>query len=390
MKIDFKENKGVTMIALVVTIVVLLIVIGITIEELLEEDQDLISKTESIKEKDEIAQVKEQARMDIARENIGALEEDGNTTLSTDEVRKILKGKSYIKEIKGDVIITKNGYELPIANIYNDLEAIVGEKVTGSSRSYTKNGKTAIIPPGYSIVSGNDDIDKGLIISNVENDKANSSAKGNHYVWVPVNSKEEWKLNTSYGGSYTPTESNTQSGELPDGITVDTIVKAGGFYIARYEAGKPDNFDAKTSVPLSMKNKEVWTLKDFGSSPEGVIKSAQSIVSNKYVKSGLVTGIGWDVTMNWLANSGVRISTWYGNSSGTAKVTGYDYYNRIYDLAGNYWDFTGESCDDWPYVVRGGSYAQKLGTPYRGFGGDVNTSVGSGTCTFRTALFVIK
>ena len=99
MKIDFKENKGVTMIALVVTIVVLLIVIGITIEELLEEDQDLISKTESIKEKDEIAQVKEQARMDIARENIGALEEDGNTTLSTDEVRKILKGKSYIKEI---------------------------------------------------------------------------------------------------------------------------------------------------------------------------------------------------------------------------------------------------------------------------------------------------
>lgn len=389
MKIDFKENKGVTIIALVVTIVVLLIVIGITIEEILEEDQDLIAKTESIKEKDEIAQVKEQVRMDIAKENIWALEEDGNTTLSAEEIRKIIKGKSYIKEIKGDVIITKNGYELPIADIYNDLVATVGEKVTGSSRQYTKNGKTAIIPPGYSIVSGVDDIDKGLVISDVENDFSYSS-KGNQYVWVPVNSKDEWKLNTSYTGSYIPTESNTQSGELPDGITVDTIVEAGGFYIARYEAGKPDDFDAKTSVPLSMKDKEVWTLKDFGSSPEGVIESAQSIVSNEYVKSGLVTGIGWDVTMNWLANSGVRVSTWYGNSSGTAKVTGYDFYNRIYDLAGNYWDFTGESCNDWPYVVRGGSYAQKLGTPYRGWGGDVNTSVGADTCTFRTALFVIK
>ena len=60
------KNKGITLIALVVTIVVLLILVGITIGSL-TSDNGVIKEARTAKEKAEIAGVEEQIEMAILK-----------------------------------------------------------------------------------------------------------------------------------------------------------------------------------------------------------------------------------------------------------------------------------------------------------------------------------
>ena len=68
-------------------------------------------------------------------------------------------------------------------------KAKVGEIVREKNKEYINNG-TAIIPVGFMIVPGADDVSKGLVISDnsedTEEDSNNIVAKGNQFVWVPV------------------------------------------------------------------------------------------------------------------------------------------------------------------------------------------------------------
>ena len=83
-------------------------------------------------------------------------------------------GKVTVKEdiTEGDIPTP------PVSNV-----AIPGEIVTGDeNKKYTKNG-TAIIPVGFAIVLGLDDVEEGLVISYVATDTDNV---GNKFVWIPV------------------------------------------------------------------------------------------------------------------------------------------------------------------------------------------------------------
>lgn len=68
-------------------------------------------------------------------------------------------------------------------------EILPGELVTGENKDYENNGK-AKIPVGFMIVPGVDDVSKGLVISDnpedTEEDPNNIVAKGNQFVWIPV------------------------------------------------------------------------------------------------------------------------------------------------------------------------------------------------------------
>ena len=66
------------------------------------------------------------------------------------------KAKNKTETVKGPITVTK-------------AMAKVGEIVTGESKEYEKNG-TAIIPPGFAIKPGCDDVSQGLVISDVAND----------------------------------------------------------------------------------------------------------------------------------------------------------------------------------------------------------------------------
>ncbi len=83
---------------------------------------------------------------------------------------------------------------------------------------------------------------------------------------------------------------------LPDGITdEETAVRnAKGFYISRYEAGKEG-----TDRLVSKKGATVWV-----SIPQETAKTTAKTMyaSNTHVKSALISGIQWDMTMAFISS----------------------------------------------------------------------------------------
>ncbi len=140
-----KEGKGITLIALVITIIVLLILAGVAIA-ILTEDNGLLNQIERATEETEKAEIIERAKtdiLDLQAENIseditiGQLKEVLNKYFEgvpeKDKLPKKLKSKSEY-----------GGYEIEILDIYNgtltditasEVNALIGQTVT----SYTEN-----------------------------------------------------------------------------------------------------------------------------------------------------------------------------------------------------------------------------------------------------------
>ena len=177
---------------------------------------------------------------------------------------------------------------------------------------------------------------------------------------------------------------------------IESIKKCGGFYIGRYELSKAG----------VQKNQPTLTYRDWYGL-YNACKDTKLHASDK-VKTGMIWGCQWDVTMNWLISSGAKTSdevnedssSWGNYSSTSVKandgtteikasgkiavlntgVTTYTMANNIYDLAGNCFEWTQEangSCR----ANRGGS-CNAGGAPssnYRGY----NTHPDSSTLSYR-------
>ena len=153
------------------------------------------------------------------------------------------------------------------------------------------------IPKGFTYKEGTKDT--GLVIQD-ENK--------NEFVWVTA-TESTYAKDTSFPSydNIKPTGDDT----LPKGITDETadVVKYGGFYIGRYEAGVPENqssIDGKSDstsnvkgVPVSKKDATVWTTITYYNAKA----NAESMISNEYVQTGLLTGKAWDTTCHWIEDS---------------------------------------------------------------------------------------
>ena len=220
------------------------------------------------------------------------------------------------------------------------------------------------IPKGFTYKEGTKDT--GLVIQD-ENK--------NEFVWVTA-TESTYAKDTSFPSydNIKPTGDDT----LPKGITDETadVVKYGGFYIGRYEAGIPEGDTSpsnKTGIPVSKKGAIVWASIDYTNSKA----SAESMISNEYVQTGLLTGKAWDTTCNWIKDSlnsinssaSLTNSRYSGNhidslapaneNSGTKRTAGFSEnwkVKNIYDLAGNVWEWTSEANDSY-FISRGGSYS---------------------------------
>lgn len=154
-------------------------------------------------------------------------------------------------------------------------------------------------------------------------------------------------------------------------VETESVLKYGGFYIGRYEAGA-DGSVRKNAYP----DRNI-TFVDAKTKAEAMYKD-DAIYG---VKSGLPSSSAWDATCNWLANTS---KTWeevyyssksWGNyrdkaigGQGTLYATGSsDRYeaNNIYDLAGNIQEWTTEiekNGENLANTARG-SYYQVIGNP---------------------------
>ena len=310
-----KERRGVTLIALVITIIVLLILAGVTIA-MLTGDNGIISKAMQAKNKTEEARKTEEAGLKKIENYINGKSAEAGVVIQD------------LKSIKSD------GTE----------GEVIGEKVSDGA------GGVVPIPSGFYYVGGT--AKSGTVISDNLADKdkykgqevVGTNLSGNQFVFIPVNGidlkyEQDHKYDGKYEYAYTTELSGyTSQSDWSDDSGESTSVKNyGGFFIGRYEAGYPDeikegtivNFknSATEKVPVSKAGVAAWNLVD-----QEIAKAASESMYNtadSKVKSKLVDSYAWDTTCKWLKNSGVIKE----DSEGKINSTNYgNYYDSTFTI----------------------------------------------------------
>ena len=404
-----RKNEGITLIALVITIIVLLILAGVTIAMLTGEN-GILSQANESKTKTEIAEAKERAQVDILGWQTKEMTEGRDGNLNDSIIKSILTGKEYVKDAKENSFIAKKGnHEILYSELYESTGGVVpptdegvhpGETATETKKdNYSDGTATATIPGGFTVsgIASEQKIDNGLVIYDIpkgvtpnwaEDTDADGvpdiQTKYNQFVWIPVKDEASYQRDLSYPSTYgatleyTPEGSTfTDTGYLPEGINqgADTaenneeaerksVLKYNGFYIGRYEAGK----DADGTTVVSKQNVTVYTKK-----PQIEFKEmAKRMYNNNIVKSAMSSGIQWDMVMHFVDGEydatgekkfNVRVydeTRHNGNAVVKSGKNNNDKVQNIYDLEGNAYEYVAEK-DNYrnnPFVYRGGYYAK--------------------------------
>ena len=119
LKKSHKASNGITLIALVITIIVLLILAGISIS-MLSGDNSILQKATDAKQTSERAEAKEQAQMDIMAYISDKTANHQDASLDDTKIQEILSdNKSYVKTANATSFITTKGeYEIPYSELY--------------------------------------------------------------------------------------------------------------------------------------------------------------------------------------------------------------------------------------------------------------------------------
>ena len=419
------KNKGVTLIALAVTIVVMLILAGVTIS-VLNGENGIVKQAQKAKEESKIKELKEKVRIDIAGKRV----ENINGELRVSVLKEILD--KYFDNVPVETQITSETklkakeeygkYEMKISDID------VGEITYETSYTIFKdvNGEQVPIPEGY-IVSENSDeniVNKGLVISD---------SRGNEYVWISctVNSssnklqykRTEWgvekdgtdnsraikdeltlkDIDVTYSKTDTDNGINEEiSKEIVAQINAEkeSIKKYGGYYIGRYEVGK----DNKTAVIKAEQEPYVnikWSK---------AYELAKGIGGGEGATTYLCSSYSWDTAINFIQNTtgknyATSIIGFNGNwksqevkdSSGKVikPVNTAQRLNtglttalcNIYDMGGNVGEFTTElnPGTSETVVLRGGNLDNTVPAGYRW---DFVSGIAGSYYGFRATLFL--
>lgn len=139
-----KTSNGITLIALVITIIVLLILAGISIS-MLSGDNSILQKATDAKTSSERSEAKEQAQIDIMAWITDKTANHQDASLNDEKIKEILSdNKSYVK-VAGDTSFTtaKGEYVIPYSELYksNDNPPSTGQKLTEiiTSEDYGKS-----------------------------------------------------------------------------------------------------------------------------------------------------------------------------------------------------------------------------------------------------------
>ena len=358
------HKRGISLIVLIVTIIVIIILAAAVILTITKNNPVSSAKEATFKEN--VTAMQDELSMYLSKKYT-----DNPTSFDKSSVN--LSGDSMVTELpstkkyKGKVSVI-NGKLVWNGETENNTEYKWFSEITDGATKKSEEWKDTIaeirdgvpIPKGFTYKEGTKDT--GLIIQD---------GNCNEFVWVPA-TESTYAKDTKFPG-VTPTGDDT----LPNGITDETadVVKYGGFYIGRYEAGVPEGDTStsnKTGVPVSKKGAIVWTDITYTNAKA----SAENMISNEYVQTGLLTGKAWDTTCNWIEGSlssinklaSLKDSRYYGNyknslapaneDSGTKRTAGFSENwktKNIYDLAGNVGEWTSEA-SSYGFFSRGGSY----------------------------------
>ena len=376
-----KFNQGITLVALVVTIVVLLILSSVSLNLVLG-DNGIIVKAKEAAETTAAAQEKEAMERNL-------LEKELENSLSTPAVEPT------------------DGVKIPTGFYY-----VGGTKASGIVISDNKNDK-----------------------NKYRNQKVvGTDLLGNQYVWIPCTTdssssdlqyaRTEWGVEvdgddnsraikdelTLTDASVTYSDADTANGinadvskEIVAQIKAEkaSVAQYGGYYIGRYEVGR----NSDTAV---VKYNQTPYASITWSTAYGL---AKKIITNSEVNSYLCSSYAWDTAVNFIQNNSTAknyatsIEGFNGNwnpqavkdpSGNVIKPAGTSQqlntglttqFCNIFDMGGNEAEFTTElnPGTSETVVLRGGSYYYNVPAGLRWDSGSGGAYIGHG---FRATLFL--
>ena len=373
------KNAGITLVGLVVTIIVLLILAGITINLTIGEG-GIIKRTQEAgknyieaaeKERNQLAEFLNHTDNIIANVNSG-----GNSTGNVPEIPKF-----------GTTIRTENS-----VNYISDGE-----------------GNEIPVPEGFKALEGTRDT--GFVIQDITTnaDGTPKDTNGNEFVWVPCTldgANGSIKYDRYSFGSF----SNSGFSETMPSDEESCIGTYGGFYIGRYETGIADSTSLNTSTTNTQyeytgytggkavikPNQQVWnyiTRDKAKKVSEDLYKK-----SNGYsVNSKLCSSYAWDTALKFIENKYPTYPTDstqgnYSDKSSTlgkpAKTGQTTAVNNIYDMGGNTWEWTTETSDRYPGTDRGGEFNNSSSSYPAAIRNSANGFDAAGHISFRTTLYL--
>lgn len=358
------RQKGITLIALVITIIVLIILAGVSINLLVGED-GLIKKAREASEETKNAEEDEKSRLNtlenLMNETIG-----GGTTL------------------------------VPLPT------QITTENVT----AVDDKGNAVVVPEGFKVVvSESTTVDKGIVIED---------ESGNQFVWIPVGkitkadgTKETIELNRyTFDSSGTPTARNdavinTYYQELASSDKGNIVAKDieefktsavvnKGYYIGRYEARTVTKRTAEGNALTPVTSKKTDYVYNWVTQPQAATL-AKGMYNKSTFISDLMNSYAWDTAIVFIQKCGENANYSNQNSLNNTlaeKGTDNDKQCNIYDIASNTveWTTVTSSSPNLPCVNRGGNYS---------YSGNISSSRSSGPVNrshvslgFRATLYI--
>ena len=415
------KNRGITLIALVVTIVVLLILAGISIS-MLTGQNGILNRAAEAKEKTEISNKEEQRKLAQAEALM-------NTEKTTYKGVTLPEGFAPTKiegedSIDGGLVIT-DGYgneyvwvEVPIAEVFSGVSIENTKEMTDNDYK-TIQGKLQEYVADYNNSSYYD-----VWYANDDGKTITEETDG-----LTERQKE---LKNGCGLSYYEYKSAYRS-------MLKSIYSYGGFWIGRYETGIYGSVTDTTIARISHTDVSV------GTSPKGIVQKnaipynniycseaqniANEISTNSNYRSSLLFGIQWNLVCKYLENDTMLSikslnsdSSCFGNYSNkeitiknlNAKKfkddnwskmdenkkegsillsTGASEYTKkmnIYDFAGNEWEWTLEKTQyvNFPCTSRGGNFSNSgEKTPAASYNNNSSINAGYTGIGFRVTIY---
>ena len=384
---NYSNQTGITLIALVVTIVVLLILAGVSINAIFSEN-GIIKRAKDA-----------QNKMDQATQN---------DLDSINELNNWIDGKTNGTTGGG----TTGGDANPSTT--SKISTLVGTVVDKNTKAEDAYGNKITIPKGFKVVAhgtvagsatytySGDNIPAGQDGIVIEN-----GTDGNQFVWVPVGTIKNKNNTTSTitlgryssftatNGIYTPAQvasvenctqtvtiggnfqelSTSREGNSAEDSTaqnatarnlkefISTTLSNGGYYIARFEASGTaskitSKYNQKVLVDITQPNAAKLAREMY----EEVKENNELVYA-----SDLVNSYAWDTAIVFIQTYSVKTDYASHNESNTTKAftaTGKnnDKYCNIFDMSGNASEWTTEYSTNSdgsifnPCVLRGGYY----------------------------------
>ena len=367
---DIKEKvEGITLIALVITVVILIILATVSLNVVLGEG-GLVDRAQQAKNLTEQATLEEQKALNSLMDEMTNIMPEEQTPIPIEEITKgeIFEETTMVEDATDDIFYVPGGFGIDEESPNEVDEGIVISNADDTKQfvwipvaDYTTMYQEA---PGTKLtgVETTTDVYSKLRIREADQKDYTAGTPNSTNLREPdllssYDTDEQYYKDIL--GYNSPTEMAEAFVEEYE-ATYNSIKKYKGFYIGRYE------LTGRLESPTVQKNKGVLPGNWYN-----LKKACSNVVSSKYAQTTMVYGNQWDEIMSWIVATGDKRKeqvydnsndwgNYMGESSGSLQNSGKNEVwkaNNIYDLAGNASEWTQEAYVTNSRIADGGHYS---------------------------------